>query len=123
MIKGVGTDIVSIERIKKAITKFKSRFQKRIFTVSEWDYCWNKKNPYPSLAARFAAKEAVLKALGVGLGDVDWVDIEVRSDLAGKPVINLTGKAAELARIQYISNINLSISHCVKYAVAFVVAE
>ncbi len=123
MVKGIGTDIVKIERIKNSITKFKSKFQDKIFTKEEWNYCWNKKNPYPSLAARFAAKEAVLKALGTGKGIIKWVDVEVINNANGKPSINLTGKAAEVARAQYISNFNLSLSHCSDYAVAFVVAE
>ena len=123
MVKGIGTDIVSIERIKNAIVKFKEKFQGKIFTREEWDYCWNKKNPYPSLAARFAAKEAVLKALGTGKSGIKWRDIEIKLDPKGKPSINLSGLAAETARTQYISNFNLSLSHCSKYAVAFVVAE
>ena len=123
MVKGIGTDIVSIERIKDAIVKFKEKFQDKIFTSDEWSYCWNKKNPYPSLAARFAAKEAVLKALGTGKGKIKWLDIEIKLDPSGKPNINLSGLAAETARSQYISNFNLSLSHCSNYAVAFVVAE
>lgn len=123
MVKGIGTDIVKIERIKNSITKFKSKFKEKIYTQEEWNYCWNKKNPYPSLAARFAAKEAVLKALGTGKGIIKWVEVEVIHNANGKPCINLTGKAAEIARSQYISNFNLSLSHCSDYAVAFVVAE
>ena len=123
MVKGIGTDIVNIERIKGSIAKFKEKFQSKIFTSEEWDYCWNKKNPYPSLAARFAAKEAVLKALGTGKGKIKWLDIEIKLDIQGKPNINLYGLAAEIARSQYISNFSLSLSHCTKYAVAFVVAE
>lgn len=123
MVKGIGTDIVSIERIKGSIAKFKEKFQNKIFTRDEWNYCWNKKNPYPSLAARFAAKEAVLKALGTGKGKIKWLDIEIKLGPKGKPNINLSGLAAETARSQYISNFNLSLSHCSEYAVAFVVAE
>jgi len=123
VVKGIGTDIVSIVRIKSSIAKFKEKFQNKIFTMDEWNYCWNKKNPYPSLAARFAAKEAVLKALGTGKGKIKWLDIEIKLDPKGKPGINLSGLAAETARSQYISNFNLSLSHCSEYAVAFVVAE
>ena len=123
MVKGIGTDIVNIERIKSSIAKFKEKFQSKIFTSEEWDYCWNKKNPYPSLAARFAAKEAVLKALGTGKGGIKWLDIEVQLDAKGKPGINLSGLAAETARSKYISSLNLSLSHCSEYAIAFVVAE
>jgi len=123
VVKGIGTDIVNIERIKDSIAKFKEKFQSKIFTSEEWDYCWNKKNPYPSLAARFAAKEAVLKAMGTGKGAIKWLDIEVQLDSKGKPGINLSGLAAETARSQYISNFKLSLSHCTKYAIAFVVAE
>ena len=123
MVKGIGTDIVRIERIRASVVKFKEKFQSKIFTFEEWKYCWNKKNPYPSLAARFAAKEAVLKALGTGKGKISWLDIEVKLDTNGKPNINLSGSAAETARSQYISCFNLSLSHCSEYAVAFVVAE
>ncbi len=123
MVKGIGTDIVSIHRIRASVVKFKEKFQSKIFTFDEWSYCWDKKNPYPSLAARFAAKEAVLKALGTGKGRISWLDIEVKLDTKGKPNINLSGSAAETARSQYISCFNLSLSHCSEYAVAFVVAE
>ena len=123
MIKGVGTDIVNIERIKSSVDKFKEKFQHRIFTRDEWSYCWSKKNPYPSLAVRFAAKEAVLKALGTGKEKIKWLDIEVKLDSNGKPSISLFGMAAEIARSQCISSFNLSLSHCSEYAIAFVVAE
>jgi len=123
VVKGIGTDIVKIGRIKQAVSKFKKKFATSIFTPGEWDYCWTKKNPYPSLAARFAAKEAVFKALGMGIGRIRWLDVEVKIDDSGKPHISLSGSAAEIARSQYISNLSLSISHCTEYAVAFVVAE
>ncbi len=123
MVKGIGTDIVKIDRMKKSIDKFKAKFKEKIYTPDEWKYCWSRRNPYPSLAARFAAKEAVLKALGIGLGRVNWVEVEVKNNKEGKPSINLSGSAAEIARSQYISYFSLSLSHCSEYAVAFVVAE
>ena len=123
MLKGIGTDIVKIQRIKNSVEKFKQKFQRKIYTANEWKYCWEKSNPYPSLAARFAAKEAVFKALGVGLGAANWLDVEVKADAKGKPFIHLSGSAAEIARSQYITYFNLSLSHCSDYAVAFVVVE
>lgn len=123
MVKGIGTDIIRIQRIRASIGKFKEKFKSKVYTFDEWNYCWNKKNPYPSLATRFAAKEAVLKALGTGKGNISWLDIEVKLDTKGRPRVNLSGTAAETARSQYISCFNLSLSHCSEYAVAFVIAE
>ncbi|MBZ4688331.1 MAG: holo-[acyl-carrier protein] synthase [Clostridia bacterium] len=123
LVRGIGTDIVEIARIEKAIKKNLSGFERRIFTEAEWEYCWNKKNPIPSLAARFAAKEAVFKALGIGLGACKWKDVEVTVAKSGKPQINLMGKAAAIASSQFISILNISLSHSENYAIAFVVAE
>lgn len=122
-LQGIGTDIVEIERIKKAIARFTEGFKRRIFTDVEWEYCWDKKNPIPSLAARFAAKEAVFKALGIGLGSCNWKDVEVSNNHNGKPEINLYGKAAEIASSHFISSVEVSLSHCKNHAIAFVVAK
>lgn len=122
-LQGIGTDIVEIERIRRVVTRFTDNFKNRIFTDVEWEYCWNKKNPIPSLAARFAAKEAVFKALGTGLSSCKWKDVEVSNDNNGKPEINLYGKAAEIASSHFISNVEISLSHCKNHAIAFAVAK
>lgn len=121
MIIGIGTDIIEIERIKLAIQAGEGRFSARVFTIGEIAYCQGKKNPYPSFAARFAAKEAVLKALGCGFSGVRWQDIEVvKQD--GAPGIELRGRALELARERGINRVMISLSHSDSHAVAYAVA-
>ncbi|MHB9094044.1 MAG: holo-ACP synthase [Eubacteriales bacterium] len=121
MIKGTGVDIIEISRIEKAV-KSRERFASRIFTAGELGYCLARKPRWSSLAARFAAKEAVSKALGTGFGRVKWTDIEVVNDPGGKPEIRLHGAAQQVAGELGISKMALSLSHCHEYAVAFVVA-
>lgn len=121
MIIGIGTDIIEIERIKQAIMAGEGRFAARVFTPGEITYCRAKKNPYPSFAARFAAKEAVLKALGCGFSGVRWQDIEVvKQD--GAPGIFLRGKTLEIARELGISQVMISLAHSNSHAVAYAVA-
>ncbi|MHB8170614.1 MAG: holo-ACP synthase [Thermincolia bacterium] len=119
MIVGIGTDIVEIERIKEACSA--ERFLERVFTPGEREYCLGHKNPWPYLAARFAAKEAVAKALGTGIGQVGWRDIEVVKEPSGRPGIVLSGKGVETARELGIKELLLSLSHCREYAMAYVV--
>ncbi len=110
MIKGIGTDIIEIDRIRKSIERFGSRFYKRIFTANELDYCLKHQDPVPSLAARFAAKEAIAKALGTGIGThLSWLDIEIRNNSEGCPEVFIP-------KNRY--HIKLSISHCHAYATA-----
>lgn len=121
MIIGIGTDIIEIERIKQAVLAGEGRFASRVFTPGEIAYCQAKKNPYPSFAARFAAKEAVLKAVGCGFSGVRWQDIEVvKQD--GAPGIELRGRTLEIAREQGISRVMLSLAHSKSHAVAYAVA-
>ncbi len=122
MIKGTGVDIIEISRIRKAFRNFK-KFGPRIFTTAEQDYCMTKKYPWPSLAARFAAKEAVAKAMGTGIGQVKWTDIEIVKNGRGRPEARLSGTALEVAGRLGISGFQISISHCKEYAVAFAVAR
>ncbi len=117
---GIGTDIVEIKRIKEACSA--DRFLERVFSAGEREYCLGHKNPWPYLAARFAAKEAVAKALGTGIGQVTWQDIEVVKEPSGRPGIVLSGKGAEVARELRITELLLSLSHCRDYAIAYVVA-
>lgn len=121
MIIGIGTDIIEIKRIKNAAEKGKG-FLERVFTVGELAYAMQKKDPYPSLAARFAAKEAVMKALGTGFSEISWQDIEVVSNEKGKPVIGLQGGAAEIAGNSGIKQILITLSHSREFATAFAIA-
>ena len=93
-IYGIGTDIVNITRLKKAIKKYNHNFKLKIFSQTEILYCENKKDPFPSYAKRFAAKEALTKALGTGFGNgISLKNIEVINEKNGKPKIRLTGAA------------------------------
>lgn len=121
MIKGIGVDIVEVDRIELAIRR-RSRFAERVFTDTERDYCLSKHRPHLHFAARFAAKEAALKALGTGLRGVKWTDFEVRRDKWGKPFLKLTGAAAELARDKGICDIFISLSFSRESAIAQAIA-
>ncbi|MDI6786700.1 MAG: holo-ACP synthase [bacterium] len=115
MIEGLGVDVIEVKRIKEATLRWKDHFLKRVFTKKELAYCQKKPNIYQHLAARFAAKEAVLKAFGVGLGKIHLKDIEVIRNHYGKPDINLLGQAK-----QFINKGKLlvTLSHCKEYAIA-----
>lgn len=122
MIKGIGVDIIEIKRIKAAAQK-RPRLLERIFTQEELRYCLAKDNPWPSLAARFAAKEAAMKAMGVGLGAFPWQNIEVVKEDDHAPFLKLSGKGLSFAKKQGITHWHLSLSHSNSEAVAFVIAE
>lgn len=115
-----GTDIIEIERVKSIIQDLGDKFLERVYTKKEIQYCESKKTQkYQHYAARFAAKEAVLKAISQLLYDkysINWKDIEVVNDAQGRPSVNLIG-----VDTTNIENIDLSISHCKEYAVANVV--
>ncbi len=112
-----GTDIIEIDRIKESIEKLGNPFLERVFTKKEIDYCESKKKQkYQHYAARFAAKEAVFKALSENIQDkfsVSWKDFEVENDKQGKPKINVNN-----VNLENVENIDISISHCKNYAVA-----
>lgn len=118
MIVGVGTDIIEVERIKKAIER-NSNFLDKIFTAKERLYFESKNNLATSIAGTFAAKEAVSKVFGTGIRNFSWTDIEVSRDTLGKPSISLTNGAKTLAESMNITEIMVSISHCERYAVAY----
>lgn len=119
MIKGIGTDIVEVKRVKSAIEKSKERFLRRIFTDKELTYSFKKNFPYMHLAARFAAKEAVFKAFGDGVvKDGDWRDIEIRNDKNGKPIIILSGGVEKLRLKRKVKEVIISLSHTHNYATA-----
>ena len=115
-IRGLGVDIVEIERIRDLITRA-PRAAQRLFTQRELDYCMQRASCYSHLAGRFAAKEAVAKALGSSLS---WQDVEVINDDSGKPTALLRGPADELARKAVT---HISISHSRDYAAAVAVVE
>lgn len=119
-VKGTGVDIIEISRIEKAF-KASGRFAQRIYTPKEIAFCGGTKPKWESLAVRFAAKEAVAKALGTGIGPFRWTEIEIIRGTDGRPEIMLHGNAKEAAGRRDIKSISLSLSHCKDYAVAFVV--
>lgn len=124
MIAGVGVDMIEIDRIEQALARHGDRFLRRMFTPVEQAYCQSGgEQRARRLAARFAAKEAALKALGLGLRQVRWTDVEVVRDDGGAPSLNLHGRLAEIARERGVSRMHLSLSHSRDYAIAQVVAE
>ena len=119
MILGTGVDIVEIDRVKKAANKWKDKFLTRVFTNNELKYANGKKFSYQHLAARFAAKEAVLKALGNGWTNrVEWKDIEIWNDASGKPNVRLSGEVQKVCKKLGVNDILISMSHTRTYAVA-----
>lgn len=122
-IIGLGTDITEISRIADMLAKHGEQFLTRVFTSGERDYCAGKKESAQHFAGRWAAKEAVMKALGTGWGEgVSWTDIEVCLLVSGRPVVRLTGGANEVAQRLGIGEVLISISHCRDYAMATAVA-
>ena len=114
-----GVDFILVVRIEETIERFGDRFLGRVYTQGELEYCAGRS---PSLAARWAAKEAVAKALGVGIGDVMWREIEVVNDRRGAPTLTLHGAAGELAVTRGLNQWAISLTHDDGRAVAMVVA-
>lgn len=122
MIVGVGCDIIEIERIARAIKS--ESFIRRVFTAEEAAYCQRRgQQAAASFAARFAAKEAVLKALGTGLREGSLQELAVDNDGLGKPLVQLSGHFAMLAKQLGVKNIQISLSHSRDFAVAYVIME
>ncbi|MBI3592027.1 MAG: holo-ACP synthase [Nitrospirae bacterium] len=130
---GIGTDIVEIERIREAVRKWGDRFLKKIFTEEEIAYCYKKKDPFPHLAVRFAAKEAVIKALSTSTSEhltqdtearlkiSKLKDIEILNQPTGKPFVNLLGSLKTSYQDMFI--IHLTLTHERSHAIATVVVE
>jgi holo-[acyl-carrier protein] synthase len=121
----VGVDIVEIARVERILLRHDKRFLERVFTPPEILYC---RGRVAELAARFAAKEAVSKALGVGVrmiarDGIHWQDVEVIGDLRGKPLVRLYGRAAKRANELGLVDWAISLSHAREHAIAFVVAQ
>lgn len=121
-IIGVGTDIIEIERIKQAVERGGRRFLERVFTSGERALCEARRDRFACYAARFAAKEAVLKAMGTGLAGCRWVDVEVDRSSEGRPEILLHREAAEQAKEKGIAVVLISLSHDRDRALAFALA-
>ena len=112
--RGLGNDIIEIERVRQSIERHGQHFLNRIFTQREQDYCYRFKDPVPHFAGRFAAKEAIVKALGTGIGSaIAWHEIEILNNEEGKPSVHLS--AAALSKFSH-PNILVSISHSVTHA-------
>jgi holo-[acyl-carrier protein] synthase len=124
LIVGMGVDIAEIDRIETAIQRNGRRFIERLFTAQEIDYCERHKNPFERFAARFAVKEAAMKALGTGWRrGVRWLDIEVTNLPGGRPTVRLSGVAGEFAAKMGVKNISISITHSGNFALAQVIFE
>jgi holo-[acyl-carrier protein] synthase len=122
-IFGIGVDVVEIARIAHSIDQHGAPFLRRVFTDAEQQYCGAMKHPPQFYAARFAAKEAVSKAFGTGIGaSLGWLDIEVGRKPSGEPFVILHGAGAELTKRLGIREVLLSLSHSEHYAVANAVA-
>ncbi|HEX4773323.1 MAG TPA: holo-ACP synthase [Bryobacteraceae bacterium] len=124
MIVGIGTDLAEVPRIRKTVERYGERFLDRIYTATEKTYSLSKANSAERLAARFAAKEAGMKAIGTGwnLG-VTWRDFEVVNEPSGKPVLRLSGVAQRVAARLGVTKISLSITHTAQMAFAVVILE
>jgi len=124
MIVGTGIDIAEVPRIEASIARFGNRFVHRIFTKAEIEYCESKANRIERYAARFAAKEAGMKAIGTGWNHgVAWRDVEVCRQPGGRPTIAFHGKAADVAAKLGAVHVALSLSHTKEYAIAQVILE
>ena len=121
MIQGIGVDLIEIQRIQTSIDEFGETFLRRVFTDVEIAYCRSRKNPAQHFAARFAAKEAVSKALATGWsGEFEWKNIEVSNELSGKPSIVLHGSTSKALEK---SLVHISLSHSDVAVVAFAIIE
>ncbi|MEI8366004.1 MAG: holo-ACP synthase [Parachlamydiaceae bacterium] len=121
MIQGVGTDIIEVQRIERSIQRYGQRFLDRLFTPNEQAYCLRHRDSGRHLAGRFAAKEAIAKALGTGLSEtIGWLDMEIINDRNGKPEVTLSPRLLEALGPLHL---NISISHSRDYAVAFAICE
>ena len=124
MILGTGIDIIEVARVRGAHEKFGERFVNKILLPPELAYCVSHKNSAPHLAARFAAKEAVSKAFGVGIGAaLGWLDIEVCRRESGEPYVTLHGKGRTLLEERHARIVHLSLSHTEIYATAVAILE
>jgi holo-[acyl-carrier protein] synthase len=124
MILGVGIDLIEVERIRSAATRFGDRFLRRVLRPDEIAYCVQHKDPAPFLAARFAAKEAISKAFGTGIGqDLGWQDMEVRRHETGQPYVVLHDAGLRLLAARGARIVHVSLSHTAQHATAVAILE
>jgi holo-[acyl-carrier protein] synthase len=124
MILGVGIDLIEVDRIRQSLERFGERLPQRLLLPDEIAYCMAQGDPAPSLAARFAAKEAVSKAFGTGIGAaLGWHDIEVQRLPSGQPTVALHGAGTDLLRARGAARVHLSMSHTVSHATAVAILE
>ncbi len=121
MIYGIGIDIVKVGRMKEIVDKWGDRFLQRVFTGSEVAYCYEKRNPFPSLAVRFAAKEALIKAIGLRISA--FTDMEILNGPHGKPFLKTSGKLEGFFKGNSLRAPHVSLSHERDYGIACVVVE
>jgi len=124
LIVGIGIDVLEISRLRRSLAEHGTRFTSRVFTPAEREFCLSRSDPAPHFAARFAAKEALFKAIGTGWAKgVRWQDVEVRRDGARPPDLHLSGEAARRCRTLGVSAVHISLSHSENTAVAAVILE
>jgi holo-[acyl-carrier protein] synthase len=124
MIVGIGADLAEVARIREAIERYGDRFLRRVFTPLEVAYCRSHRNAAERFTARFAAKEAAMKALGTGWrAGIRWRDIEVTNAKSGKPELKLSGRAREVLEALGGNRIHLTLTHAESYALAQVILE
>ena len=124
MIIGTGIDLAEVHRIRHSIERYGERFVGRIYTPREIAYVERKANKYERYAARFAAKEAGMKAIGTGWrGGITWHDFEVVNLPSGRPTLTFHGKAAQVAERLGVKNVSLSLTHTAESGMAFVIVE
>lgn len=118
-IFGIGIDVVEVGRISSSIDEFGERFITKVFTQVERDYCESQKRPAIHYAARFAAKEAIAKAFGTGIGkDLGWLDVEISRRESGEPEVILSGYGEDFAKKHKFTQIKISLTHAEHYAAA-----
>jgi holo-[acyl-carrier protein] synthase len=124
MVLGIGTDLAEVDRIRRSIAQYGDRFLDRIYTEGERSYALSKANAAERLAARFAAKEAGMKAIGTGWSrGVRWRDFEVVNQRSGRPALHLNGIALEIAKRMGVKRISISLTHTAQLAFAIVILE
>jgi len=118
-VRGIGVDLTRIPRLREVVARWNDRFLQRVFTEQELEYCRRRRDPIPHLAARFAAKEATLKALGTGLRmGVKWRELEVRRERGQAPIMVLSGRCRAIAEAKGGRRVLLSLTHDGDYAMA-----
>ena len=123
-VLGIGVDLVETARIEHSLERFGERFLRRVFTAGEIEYSQSMKYPARHFAARFAAKEAVSKAFGTGIGkSMGWKDIDVRRKESGEPYVVLDGGAKKLAEDRKVTKVSITLSHTEHHAMAMIVVE